>query len=228
MGTSKGYIPPKNREWKTAKMSVSRMINGNGRKEGVKKAVSEYAKAYSSTHLNSSKIGVVAGKALDFFLNAKTKGLNSALKEKGLDALIGKSNEEIYLGLIEYFCTDNSTIEESVLRECVVEVLSNNDVLDLEDLDKFDGNKFIEDFIIKYIQVNFEVAFFEKIQGLCGSIKEANLRIKEINEYIDDSIRNLYEEEELLHIDWKGAEGISFINEKCRKCYELLMLFEEE
>lgn len=228
MGTSKGYIPPKSKEWRSSKTAVSRMINGNDNIEGVKKAVSEYAKAYSSTHLPLSKAGALISDMLGFFSEVKVNGLNNTLKREGLDNLIGKSNEEIYFGLIEYFCTDNSTIEDSVLRECVVDVLSDNEIVDLENLEKLDGNKFIEDFIIKYIQVNFEVAFAEKVQGLCDSVDESKSKIREVNIYIDDTIRNLYKREEIVNINWRGEEGKLFIDKKCRECYELLMLFEEE
>ena len=42
MGTSKGYIPPKNDNWKKAKASITRMVNTEDKKEGIKKAISEY------------------------------------------------------------------------------------------------------------------------------------------------------------------------------------------
>ena len=228
MGTSKGYIPPKSKEWRNAKAAVSRMINGSDRVEGIKNAVSDYAKAYSSTHLPFSKASALVSDILGFFSDVKVNGLDNTLAREGLDNLIGKSNEEIYFGLIEYFCTDNATIEDSVLRECVVDVLIDNEIVDLDNLEELDGNKFIEDFIIKYIQVNFEVSFAEKVQGLCDSVDESKSKIKEVNRYIDDNIRNLYNREEIVNINWRGEEGKRFIDKKCKECYELLMLFEEE
>ena len=227
MGTSKGYIPPKSKEWRNAKTAVSRMINDSDTAEGIKNAVSEYAKAYSSTHLPLSKAGALISDMLGFFSDVKMNGLDNTLIGEGLGNLIGKSNEEIYLGLIEYFCTDNATIEDSVLRECVVDVLSDNEIVDLENLEELDGDKFIEDFIIKYIQVNFEVSFAEKVQGLCDNVDESKAKIRDINRYIDDNIRNLYNREEIVNINWRGKEGKGFIDKKCRECFELLMLFEE-
>ena len=54
MGSSNGYLPPKNTDWKKAKAAVTRMINNNEKSLGIKNAVSEYAKAYSSTQLRNS------------------------------------------------------------------------------------------------------------------------------------------------------------------------------
>lgn len=228
MGTSKGYIPPKNQQWKIAKSSVTRMVNGTDRVGGGRGAVSEYAKAYLSTHLNNSKVGVVAGNVLGFLLGAKEYGLEEALHKEGLGYLVGKNSDEIFLGLIDYFCEGNSTIEESVIRECVVEIFNDNNIVNFEDMDNLDANSFIQSFIIKYIQVNFEVAFTEKVQGLCRNIEDGKARIKEVNQHIDDTIRNLYTADELININWRGHEGEDFINKKCKQCYELIMIFEEE
>ena len=227
MGTSKGYIPPKNKEWKKAKAAVTRMINNNEKSLGIKSAVSEYAKAYSSTHLGNSKLGAVSGNVIGFLLNAKQYGLDKALLDEGLDFLVGKPTDEIYIGLTDYFCTDNSTIDESVIRDCIVEIFTDNNIVDFEDLDKLDGNILLQNFIIKYIQINFEVAFTEKIYGVFENQDKAKFYIKDVKQYIDDTIRNLYEMDELLGINWRGKEGQDFINKKCKECYELIQAFEE-
>lgn len=227
MGTSKGYIPPKNKEWKNAKSAVTKMINADEKSLGIKNAVSEYAKAYSTTHLGNSKLGAVSGNVIGFLLNAKYYGLDKALSDEGLDFLVGKPIDEIYIGLTNYFCTDNSTLDENVIRDCVIEIFTDNNIVDFEDLDKLDGSILLQNFIIKYIQINFEVAFTEKINGLCETLEKAKSNIEDVKQYIDDTIRNLYEMDELLEINWRGKEGEEFINKRCKECYELIEAFEE-
>lgn len=227
MGTSKGYIPPKNKEWKNAKAAVTRMINGDEKSLGIKSAVSEYANAYSSTHLSNSKLGAVSGNVIGFLLNAKNHGLDKALSDEGLDFLVGKPTDEIYIGLTDYFCTDNATIDENVIRDCIIEIFTDNNIVDFDDLDKLDGNILLQNFIIKYIQINFEVAFTEKIYGLCENLEKAKSYIEDVKQYIDDTIRNSCKMDELLGINWKGKEGQAFINKKCKECYELIEAFEE-
>lgn len=227
MGTSKGYIPPKNEEWKKAKSSITRMINGNDRVDGIKKAVSNYAEAYLSTHINASSIGSVGGKVLSFLENSKEYGLDRALYDEGLGDLVGKSNGEICNGLINYFCSNNTSIDDGIIRECLTDIFDDKEIIDFKDLDKLNNQEFLTEFIIKYIQVNFEVAFSEKVQGLCNNIDEANDKIQDVKEYIDDKIRNTYKIEDLLKINWKGNEGKSFIDKKCKECYRLLQLLEE-
>lgn len=227
MGTSKGYIPPKNEEWRRAKSSITRMINGNDRSDGIKKAVSNYAEAYISTHLNASSIGSVGGKVLGFLENTKENGLNRALYEEGLGNLAGKSNGEICTGLINYFCNNNTSIDDGIIRECLTDIFDDKEIIDFNDLDKLNSQEFLTEFIIKYIQVNFEVAFSEKVQCLCNSVDDANSKIQDVKEYIDEKIRNMYKVDELLKINWKGNEGKTFIDKKCEECYKLLQLLEE-
>lgn len=227
MGTSKGYIPPKNKEWKNAKAAITRMINSNEKSSAIKSAVSDYANAYSSTHLGNSKLAAVSGNVIGFLLNAKNYGLDKALSDEGLDFLIGKPTDEIYIGLTDYFCRNNATIDESIIRDCIIEIFTDNNIVDFEDLDKLDGNTLLQNFIIKYIQINFEVAFTEKIYGLCENLERAKSSIEDVKQYIDDTIRNLYEMDELLGINWRGNEGKDFINKKCKECYELIEAFEE-
>ena len=54
-----------------------------------------------------------------------------------------------------------------------------------------------------------------------------DLGVNDVKQYIDDTIRNLYEMDELLGINWKGKEGKDFIDKKCKECYELIQAFEE-
>ena len=60
-----------------------------------------------------------------------------------------------------------------------------------------------------------------------SSKDKAKSYIKDVKQYIDDTIRNLYEMDELLGINWKGKEGKDFIDKKCKECYELIQAFEE-
>ena len=71
------------------------------------------------------------------------------------------------------------------------------------------------------------MAFTEKIYGVCENQHKAKFYIKDVKQYIDDTIRNLYEMDELLGINWRGKEGQDFINKKCKECYELIQAFEE-
>lgn len=228
MGTSKGYIPPKSQEWRIAKSSVTKMVNSNDTNNGTQKAIRDYAKAYSSTHLGKSNLGVVIGNMLDFLQNISENGLNEALDNLGLSNLVDKEIGEIYIGLIDYFCKENSTIEDSVIRECCLDIFEDNNIINIDDLSNLNPQEFILDFIIKYIQVNFEVSFFEKILGLYKDISTANKKIQEVKQYIDENIRYIYEFEEIIDIDWLGQDGITFINKKCRECYDILASLEEE
>lgn len=90
MGTSKGYIAPKNEQWRQAKGAVTRMMKGSRSSVGINKAISKYADAYMSTHLSKSNVSVVAGGLMNFISAANKYGAESAAKDIGLDSLLDK------------------------------------------------------------------------------------------------------------------------------------------
>ena len=116
MGTSKGYIPPKNEQWRQAKGAVTRMMKDSRSSVGISKAISKYADAYMSTHLSKSNVSVVAGGLMNFISAANKYGAESVAKNIGLDSLLDKKGNELYKGLIDYFARDFSTTDMQIIR----------------------------------------------------------------------------------------------------------------
>ena len=71
------------------------------------------------------------------------------------------------------------------------------------------------------------MSFTEKIQGLYNDIESSKKLINDVNDYIHDNIRNLYDIGELLEINWRSQQGEEFIKHKCSECYELMKSLQE-
>lgn len=226
MGTSKGYIPPKGYLWKDAKSAVTNMAKNNFDNESIGKCLKKYSEARrSSGGTKQSKQVVSTGSKMMNFIGLLNKnGLNSTLEEIGLKNLIGKDNNEVFMGLIEYFSPKTESVEDSILRDCVSEILT--------DVDIFDDNSLISDkdllqkFLITYVQKSFISSFFEKIQGLCGSINKTNRAIDEIKNNIRITLENKYSISELTNINWMSRAGKDFMNKICDEAFEIFILME--
>lgn len=226
MGTSKGYIPPKGYLWKDAKSAVTNMAKNNFDNESIGKCLKKYSEARSSSGgTKQSKQVVSSGSKMMNFIGLLNKnGLNSTLEEIGLKNLIGKDNNEIFMGLIEYFSPKTESVEDSIVRDCVSEILT--------DVDIFDDNSLISDkdllqkFLITYVQKSFISSFFEKIQGLCGSINKTNRAIDEIKNNIRITLENKYSISELTNINWMSRSGKDFMNKICDEAFEIFILME--
>ncbi|WPC42847.1 hypothetical protein [Clostridium sp. JS66] len=228
MGTSKGYIPPKDEHWRKAKLSVTNMVKNRMDKSFISKAVADYGQAYTKTNLNNSVIVSAGARLMDFISLFNDFGFEKALDEVGLSNLVGKDSIEVYLGLLDYFSGDNSTVDKSIVRDCMADILENMDLEGKDDLDKIDGDELLKDFIIKYIQFGFQVSFSEKIEGLVDDIDEMNQIINDVNEYIEVSIVDNYKTLELSEINWKAEEGLSFVKDRCNEAFDILITLRGE
>lgn len=226
MGTSKGYIPPKGYLWKDAKSAVTNMAKNDFDNESIGKCLKKYSEARRSAGCTKQSKQVVStgSKMMNFIGLLNKNGLNITLEEIGLKNLIGKDNNEIFMGLIEYFSPKTESVEDSIVRDCVSEILT--------DVDIFDDNSLISDkdllqkFLITYVQKSFISSFFEKIQGLCGSINKTNRAIDEIKNNIRITLENKYSIAELTNINWMSRAGKDFISKICDEAFEIFILME--
>jgi len=230
MGTSKGYLPPTGYLWTKAKRSVTDMVKNNFESESIGKAVGNYARASRGTSQGKiSNLAKSGSKAVGFFGLAKTEGFNAALEKSGLSDLIGKDNLEVYSGLLDYFSGNGSTLDDSVIRDSIGEVmqeqLSNiEEGKSFEDMiSDLDMNQFISDLITKFVQKDFLLNFAEKIEAKCGSIDKYKTAENQIKDFIQLSISSSYSAEELSSIDWFKQEGREFIDSRCN---EVLRVFD--
>lgn len=238
MGTSKGYSPPTGYLWSSVKRTVTSMINNNCNSESVGRAIGKYVQATKQGNggLRENKNQLVAStgaKALNFFNYAQKYGLNESLREAGLQNLIGKSNEEIYSGLLDYFTEIGSSLNESIVRDSMAEVMKDI-FLDKEDqnfdeiFNSLNMNNFIKNLIVKFVQKDFITNFSEKIEAKCDNLDEYIKIEKDIKEFISSEIDLNYKAEDLNKIDWSGTEGREFINKKTNEVLEIFEMYLEE
>lgn len=234
MGTSKGYLPPKGFLWKDTKLAVTKMGKNNYSSESIGNVLSKYVQARTSgngssgseSSTNQSKSASKSvSKALNFINSFNESGFNGALKNLGLTVLIGKSSEEIYNGLIDYFAPDSNTIEDSISRECMTEILDDFKIVNLEeDFKPISGEDFFQNFMVKYVQKSFISNFFEKIQALCTNIEETNSAIKEIKNYIRVTLETDFTVKQLSSIDLTSNQGEQFISKKCEDAFDVFRI----
>lgn len=231
VGTSKGYQPPKGYLWSDAKRAVSGMIRNNFESESIGKAVGRYNQAVrqGGSYRRQQDLSVAGSKAVGLLLMARMQGFEKALEHAGLNDLIGKSNVEIYMGLLDYFAGSSSTLDDSIVRDSMAELLKEV-FLDVPDEKSFedimndlDMNKFVIGLIIKFIQKDFFVNFAEKIEAKCKSIDGYKDAEKKIKDYIRVKIETRYSIDDLSKIDWGGQQGKIFINDRCS---EVIRVFD--
>ena len=235
MGTSKGYQPPKGFLWSDAKRAVTSMVKSNFENDSIGKAVGRYNQAarQGGTPKRQQGLSTAGSKAIGFFSTAKSQGFDRALEQVGLSNLIGKSNEEIYAGLLDYFVGDGSSLDDSIIRDSMAELLKEL-FLDAPDDKSFgdvikdsDMNKFIKDLITKFIQKDFIMNFSEKVEAKCKNIEEYKNAENKIKNFIRAKIDTKYSVGDLSKIDWQGLQGKNFINDRCNEVMRVFDVYLE-
>ncbi|MFL0584306.1 hypothetical protein ACH0B6_17165 [Solibacillus silvestris] len=232
MGTSKGYSPPTGHLWSDTKRAVSGIARNNYSPDSIGKAMSNFSKANGSNGSGkegNSAIGASGARAINFSGLVRSFGLDYALNEVGLSYLIGRSPEEVFEGLIDYFSEGSNNLQQSIadqaMQEYMEEMMGN--VRSEEELQAAFANLetdiFIRDYLTKYLTVSFFTNFAEKINSLCKDIVKAIKMQERISEYIRLEIAEKYQSDGLKNIDWKGREGVHYIEKKCE---EVWMIFE--
>lgn len=226
MGTSKGYIPPKNEQWKRAKGAVTRMAKEASDSAGVSKAISQYADAYKSTHLEKSNVTIVAGNIMNFINSVKKNGLANTVQNIGLGSLLSKSGQELYKGLLDYFARDISTTDMQIIRSSLSETLKRLEISQLNDLENIDSEEFLLEFLIQFAIQNFETCFSEKIFSVQSLADKYDRIMEQVSLTIENKIITDVHLEKRMDIDYASAEGQKYILAICIDCYEKLRRME--
>lgn len=226
MGTSKGYIPPKNEQWRQAKGAVTRMMKDSRSSAGISKAISKYADAYMSTHLSKSNVSVVAGGLMNFISAANKYGTENAAKDIGLDSLLDKKGNELYKGLIDYFARDFSTTDMQIIRESLSETLKRLEIETFKDFEQINSEEFLIEFIIQFAIKNFETCFAEKIFTNSELSKDYDRVMDDVGSAIENRIVADIQLEKKFDLDYTSKEGQAYISSVCKDCYADLKRME--
>lgn len=227
MGTSKGYIPPKNAQWKQAKCAVTRMLGTSKGSEGTKTAISKYAEAYMSTHLANSNVATVAGGVMNFLNSISANGIDATAQSLGLDSLLNKSGDELYKGILDYFARDFSTTDMQIVRDSLSETFKHLEVNTFEDFREITSDNFLINFLIEFAVKNFETCFAEKILSRSELANNYDQIMDNVSKMIENKIVTDVVLDETLQLDYLSKEGQDYIISVCRDCYNTLRVMED-
>lgn len=227
MGTSKGYIPPTNAQWKQAKGAVTRMLGTSKGNKGTKEAISKYADAYMSTHLANSNIAIVAGGVMNFLNSISANGINFTAHSLGLDSLLNKSGNELYKGILDYFARDFSTTDMQIIRDSLSETFKHLEVDTFEDFGEIKSDDFLINFLIEFVVKNFETCFAEKILSKLELANDYDQIMDEVSKIIENKIVTDVLLSETLQLDYLSKEGQDYIMSVCRDCFNTLRVMED-
>ncbi|HEY8803949.1 MAG TPA: Qat anti-phage system associated protein QatB [Clostridium sp.] len=209
-------IPPlgDNERFRIPRGDFTKYVNSSGRNGTyLHKAVNGYVNNSLGGAKNAtSRLGAAkasSGRLISIFNGISNSGLNSTLEEHGLGTLIGRSVNEIFIGIVDFICPDGGSTDEGIARSSFIETLSILDELGITDIDEMNENQFLtltETYISNVIQARLINDIGNKSINLPDDIGTVDAIQNQIGAFIqgavcdaivqlDMSIRNITPEE---------------------------------
>lgn len=149
-------------------------------------------------------------------------GLDTALRERGLGNIVGKSAGEVAQALLDEFAGPASTLENALVREALADVrdemLENAETFeDVErcldsTMDQIGVFGILASFFGHYIFKMFCRNFYEEWLKKVGDARAAN-SLQQIKDYVISSLRAKLANRKIDAVDWKKKEGILLVED---------------
>lgn len=157
-------------------------------------------------------------------------GFQEALRERGLENIIGKSAAEISEALLDEFAGPASTLDNALAREALAdirdEILEDAETfVDVEErlnaaIDELGVFGILASFFGHYVFKMFCRNFYEEWLKKVGDSKAAS-GLRQIKDYITSSLRTKLANRKLDAVDWKKSEGIRLTEDVLRETVEV-------
>jgi len=160
--------PPRTQaRFRGARASLNRFAaSGGSDSASLGRAVADYVATASggarraSQRMGSSRAGGAA--VLGFLVDARARGAGEALKTLRLEHLAGRPVSEIFLGVMEYACPGNGSIDEGIARDAFIETIAELADLGVSELDTL---------TVEQVQTVFELYATHAIEArICNDI----------------------------------------------------------
>jgi len=206
-------------------------VGGGGSGAGTKKGGSKAGGGGGGGGGAKTSAAVGTARNLGGFLSSvNTVGLAQALRERGLDSMVGKSAADVADALLDDFAGPASTLDNALARESLAEVRDEI----LTDADSFEEveerlNAAIDElgifgilvsFFGHYIFKMFCRNFYEEWVKKVGDTK-AGSSLGQIKEYITSSLRAKLTGKKMTAVDWKTSEGKQFVESVLKETVEV-------
>jgi hypothetical protein len=154
-----------------------------------------------------------------FLSDIQQKGFQQALADRGLTNIADKTPDEVALGLADLLSEPASLIDDTVLRDALIELMMDwsEDQDSVEDLGtnvealSSDINNVLHDLMGHYIYQVFKAVGYQGVLKTHG-FDAANNMCSQIRDYIDAQVTHIESGRDLSSIEWSGQEGASVVD----------------
>ncbi|MEW8188219.1 MAG: Qat anti-phage system associated protein QatB [Candidatus Thiodiazotropha endolucinida] len=193
-------LPPQPTRFQSARTNFTRFSRSGGSDTGaLRRAVRDYVRSGTRGGRNATqRMGsarTTASGALGVFRGFLRDGVENTLRRLDLNNLVGRSAEDLLVGLTNTICQDGGAIDEAIGRDAWLETVAELDKFGIEDLDSL-TNEQVSEIFMAYVSHAIVARLFQDI-GVNGfrvsaSVPEIESFERQLRDYIHRSVRDSF------------------------------------
>ena len=225
-------------EWRSLLGQTRRLASGGATGGSARTRARNIARNYVRTRGGAWKAarGSVAGRSAGtklggFLADVARHGVDQALRILRLDEYIGRSADDLLIGLAEQLLPSPDSLDEAAARKAGLdafqELLRQYGALEegisaLDALDADGVQHALEHFIARYITADLLARLSQRVEDGSSTVERCDEILNEIRSVVLETIRLDFKSRDVLAIDWNGPEGRRFIDRQLLNAYGLL------
>jgi hypothetical protein len=224
--------PPELERFADGRGNFTKFASSSGSDDkALRRAVRDYVRSGTGGAANAvQRMGSsrrAASNALGVFRGIQRDGLAETLRRLNLNNLVGRSAEDVFIGLTDAICRDGGSIDEATARDAWLETVAELDQLGITDLDALTDDQ-IRQIFLSFIAHSIETRLYQEI-GVNGfkaaaGITDIEAFDKQFKSYIERSVRDAFTQD-LSGISAMTDEDIRrTVDQTYREAWELFEL----
>jgi hypothetical protein len=221
---------------RSAKVAMGKFARGGGG-GGVRGAGRAYVRGRGGA--GGAARSAVGGRASTarlgrFLSTVANTGWREAARALGLARLVGQPAEAACAALLDVLAPSGATLEDAAARKAVNEALwelydrfdlQDGDLRTLDRLDRETVAELVEVSVVTYIYTRWLQELGERLESKALGDAELVRLEGQVKEYVKDTVKLDLAKNDVLRIDWEGAEGRRLVERIYQEAYSFL---EEE
>ena len=162
-------LPPEPARFQTARRNFSSFAGSGGTDRGaLRRAVRDYVRSGTRGSANAiQRMGAsraAGGNILGVFRGIQRDGVEATLRRLNLGNLVGRSPEDVFLGLTDVICSeaDGGSIDEGIARDAWLETVAELDRIGIVDVRALTPAQ-MQEFFLTLIAHSIEARLFQEI-----------------------------------------------------------------
>ncbi len=167
--------------------------SGGSNRAALGRSISDYVSKSTGGARNAArKMGssrITGGRLLSFLSDVSQRGIQEALRTLRLDSLVGRSIEDVFIGVSDFVCPEGGNVDTNIAREAyfaTIAELATNGITDFENLTSEQIQVVFEIFATNAI----EARILNDIGNKVISVPESAGDAINVQEQLEDFIRN--------------------------------------